>query len=564
MTTPMNDIAAALLTTTPNGHARTAALAAAARVETQPTSIVSYQSKGSVVIVGPAASALAAAERLQARLACTVVVTDEDDAPQHTDGARSASMPVVREKPLQVIGHLGQFSVIVAAPPPLGGVNLVQKLGRSAGFDLVLDLSTPPFLHQELRPFGYYAPNDAAALEQTLAELPDMVGEFEKPKFFHYDPAICAHGRNGLSGCTRCLDACPASAIISMGDEIAVDPYLCQGAGACASACPTGAISYVYPRLSDHLTKISTLLKTYRGDGGALPVVLFHDAELGRTRLAARAKRLPENVLPVEVAEIGAVGMDTWLAALAYGAAEVWLLMTAATPNSVRAEIGAQLAYARAILAGMGYRGECLRLIDAEVVSPFDARVSARTTPPAAFAGLDEKRSVLRLAIEHLYEHAPAARAETALPAGAPFGEIQVDRDACTLCMACVATCPAGALADGGDLPQLNFIEANCVQCGLCQSTCPEQAITLRARYLYDSEKRRANRVLNEETPFYCVRCGKPFATRKMMDTMTAKLKGHWMFETTEALQRVRMCGDCRVRDVFQAKAKRPGDNLGL
>jgi len=492
------------------------------------------------------------------------VVTDEGDALPPTGAAGAAAMTVVREKPLLITGHLGQFSVIVSAPPPSGGANLVQKLGRTGGFDLVLDLSTPPHLHQELRPFGYYAPQDAAALERTLAELPDMVGEFEKPKFFQYDPAICAHSRNGLPGCTRCLDACPASAIISMGDEIAVDPYLCQGAGVCASACPTGAITYIYPRLSDQLVKLSTLLKTYRTDGGVQPVALFHDTETGRERIKALAVRLPDHVLPVEVAEIGAVGMELCLSAFAYGAHEVWLLATSTTPTSVRAELAAQLTYARAILAGMGYAGECLRLIDAEAESSFDMRVGTRTTPPAGFAGLDEKRTVLRLAIEHLHEHAPAPTAEVALPAGAPFGEIKVDRDACTLCMACVATCPAGALADGGDLPQLNFIEANCVQCGLCQGACPEEAITLNARYLYDSEQRRAQRMLNEETPFHCIRCGKPFATRKMMDTMTAKLKGHWMFETADAQQRVRMCGDCRVRDVFQDKAKRPGDNLGI
>lgn len=561
----MNETDSVLLTTTPNGRARAAALIAAARMEAQPTSILSYKSKGAVVILGPAARALAAAERLHARLSCTVVVTDGDAAGQRTERPRSEDIPMVHEKPLQITGHLGQFNVIVAAPAPLGGVNLLQKLGRSGGsFDLVLDLSTPPFLHQELYPFGYYAPGDDATLEQTLAELPDMVGEFEKPKFFHYDPAICAHGRNGLTGCTRCLDACPASAIISMGEEIAVDPYLCQGAGSCASACPTGAITYVYPRLSDRLATLAALLKTYRTDGGAQPVVLFHDAEAGRARIAALAARLPENVLPVEIAEIGAVGMDTWLSALAYGAAEVWLLATAATPNSVRAEIGAQFSYARAILTGMGYAGECLRLIDAETESLLEARVIERTSPPASFAGLDEKRTILRLAIEHLYKHAPTPQAEIPLPADAPFGEIQVDRAACTLCMACVAVCPAGALADGGDLPQLNFIEANCVQCGLCQSACPEDAITLRARYVYDSAKRRTNRVLNEDTPFCCIRCGKPFATRKMMDTMTAKLKEHWMFETPEALERVRMCGDCRTRDMFQAKAKRPGGSLEI
>lgn len=542
--------------TTVDGRARSAALAAADRVATEPTSIVSYRSKGALVIIGPRAKALATAARLYPRLQCTVVATDGDGG-SDTD----AAIPVVRERPLQITGHLGQFSVIVAAPPPLGGINLLQKLGRSGGlFDLVLDLSTPPFLTQELRPFGYFAPADDVALEQALAELPDLTGEFEKPKFFHYDPAICAHGRSGLSGCTRCLDACPAGAIISMGEEIAVDPYLCQGAGVCASACPTGAIRYVYPRVSDSLGKLRILLSTYRDAGGGRPLLLFHDAEAGMEVVVRSAERLPENVLPLEVAEIGSIGIDTWLAALAYGASGVLLLATAATPRSVRVEIEAQRIYAGAILAGMGYLGEPVCVIEADDI----ARVPAPAAEPllrvpAGFAGMDEKRTTLRLAIEHLYAHAPAPRAEVPLPDGAPFGEIRVDRGACSLCLACVSVCPAGALADGGDMPQLNFIEANCVQCGLCRTACPEDAITLQPRYLYDPDKRRTPRVLNEETPFYCVRCGKPFATQKMIETMTAKLQGHWMYQDPEALARVRMCGDCRVRDALLAKAQASG-----
>lgn len=551
---------------TVDGRARAAALAAAAAVDAQPAAILRYESKGGVVIIGPAARALAAAARLSSNgLRCTVVATD---GAATAAVAPPAHISVVYERPVQVTGHLGQFSVIVAAPPPLGGINLLQKLGRSGGlFDLVLDLGTPPFLSQEIPPLGYYAPGAEAALERTLAELPEMVGEFEKPKFFNYDPDICAHSRSGLTGCTLCLDTCPTHAIISMGEEIAVDPYLCQGAGACASACPTGAITYTYPRLSDSLAKLGALLKSYRAAGGTQPVVLFHDAEAGKARIEHVTAGIPENIVPVEVSEIGAVGIDVWLSLIAYGATEVGLLVTPATPGSVRAVIDAQLTYARALLAGMGYAPDLLRVYETDgtaLIGALTAARAPRVTPPANFAGVDEKRTILRLAVEHLYQHAPQPRAEIPLPAGAPFGEIRVNRDTCTLCMACVSVCPAGALADGGEVPQLNFIEGNCVQCGLCENACPEDAISLHARYLYDPEKRRAGRVLNEEAPFHCVRCGKPFATQKMMENMTDKLKGHWMFDKPEALERVRMCGDCRVRDVFQTSAKQPGGGFRM
>ena len=140
------------------------------------------------------------------------------------------------------------------------------------------------------------------------------------------------------------------------------------------------------------------------------------------------------------------------------------------------------------------------------------------------------------------------------LPEGSPFGEIFVSQDACTLCMACVSVCPGRALQDGGDSPALKFIEANCLQCGICASACPESAIELAPRLHFDHNTTHSARPLKEEQPFRCLQCGKPFATRSMIRTMTEKLKGHWMFEDDAALRRLQMCEDCRVIDMFQNK----------
>jgi ferredoxin len=136
--------------------------------------------------------------------------------------------------------------------------------------------------------------------------------------------------------------------------------------------------------------------------------------------------------------------------------------------------------------------------------------------------------------------------------AGAPFGSVTVDKDKCTLCMSCVGACPASALQDNQTAPQLRFVEKNCVQCGLCEKTCPEQAITLQPRLLLTAERKQA-RVLNEATPFACVRCGKPFGTLKGIETMIGKLAGHAMFQGP-ALERLKMCGDCRVIDLYSSQ----------
>ena len=45
-------------------------------------------------------------------------------------------------------------------------------------------------------------------------------------------------------------------------------------------------------------------------------------------RLARRGKGLPARVIPVEVHHIASVGIDVWLAALAWGASQVAVLAT--------------------------------------------------------------------------------------------------------------------------------------------------------------------------------------------------------------------------------------------
>jgi len=145
-----------------------------------------------------------------------------------------------------------------------------------------------------------------------------------------------------------------------------------------------------------------------------------------------------------------------------------------------------------------------------------------------------------------------AAPVAIPLPAGSPFGAVTVNKDSCTLCLACVSACPASALQDNQNVPQLRFIEKNCVQCGLCETTCPENAIALVPRLLAAPERKQPV-VLNEAKPWACIRCSKPFGTQKAIEAMLGKLAGHAMFQG-EALERLKMCSDCRVIDLYSAQ----------
>jgi len=457
-------------------------------------------------------------------------------------------------------------------------------------FDLVLDLREQPAFAMHQPPQGYFhVGTDAQALNKAVLKLRDFTGEFAKPKFFSYQQNLCAHSRNEQIGCTACIDVCSARAIRSdasmkgkagrgrpargpgdglvaaTGGGIVVEPHLCVGCGACGTVCPSGALSFAYPGPVDQGRRIRTLLQAYANAGGRDAALLIHSEEAG-TRLinefgrAARTDKsiqgVPARVLPVAVWHTASIGTDLWLSAIAQGASQVWVLVTDEEAPAYRQALREQMAVAQAILSGLGYRGVHFALLEGRDLAALNIALQA---PPAqgvaraaSFVAQANKRGTLELALAHLLENAAALPEEIALPAaGSPFGAIRVDTETCTLCMSCVGSCPASALGDNPDRPQLKLIEKNCVQCGLCAAICPEDAITLQPRLLLadDGKARKTARVLFEMEPFRCVRCGKPFGTARAIENMLIKLGGHSAFQGA-ASERLKMCGDCRVIDI--------------
>ncbi|HEY9191808.1 MAG TPA: 4Fe-4S binding protein [Methyloversatilis sp.] len=585
-----------------------ARLAVAGLADPAPVPAVSYESAGRLMIIGPAGAALGWAEEAQRlhgeRLAINVLMTARD----------GTELPVRRDYPLttgrdvKVSGWLGAFEVswqranaidldacvrcnacIDACPEGAIGydyqvdaarcsghracVDACRDIGainfaavgsmRSETCDLVLDLSEPPLIRVPHPPQGYLAPGrDPLEQSRALQRLATLVGEFEKPKFFSYRPSICAHGRSSKSGCNRCIDVCSTEAIRADGDGVFVEPHLCMGCGACATVCPTGAMRYAYPSASDVAVRIKTALQAWRATGGVGARVLFHSEERGEALLALTGRRraLPADVLPIAVRDVASIGLELMLATLCYGAAQCVILSHDDQPDAYAQAIDTQMGIGRTVLDALGYAADALVHVCADEADVLARRLAATAgahvdCAPAGFALPVEKRTALEFCVEHLVRHARRRPEAIALPAGSPFGTVNIERDACTLCMSCVGACPASALMDGGDAPKLRFVERNCVQCGLCVNTCPENALSLEARLLTGDAVRR-ERVLNETEPFHCVACGKAFGTRQMIDAMTSRLSAHSMFAGGDALRRLQMCADCRVIDMMQGAGR--------
>ncbi len=542
-----------------------AALAAAAALPMPDVPVVRLESAGVILVYGRDDHAIEASSLLKEHLDVTTLVTRPDDLTP----PRTTDFPIVKGTIRAARGYLGAFEIIVddyASPLPSSRGALAfgpARDGAVSRCDILLDLSggSPLFPAADLRD-GYLRadPGDRAAMLEAVLRARDLVGGFDKPRYVDFAADLCAHSRSQIVGCHRCLDLCPTSAIAPAGDHVAIDAGICAGCGQCAAVCPTGAASYALPPADALLRKLRTLLTVYREAGGVSPILLFHDEQHGGALIDALARHgdgLPANVLPLAVNEVTQIGLEAIAAAFAYGAVALRVILRG-KPRHDLAGLHQTIALAEAILAGLGFSGDPLAAIETD--DPFALGAALRAiepgaaaSRPATFQPTGDKRGLLRFALGELHRVSPAPSDVVALPAGAPFGAVEIDAEGCTLCLSCVSACPTGALSDDPERPLLRFAEDACVQCGLCKATCPEKVISLAPRLDFRAATAGA-RVLKQEEPFHCIRCGKPFGVKSTIERVVAKLEGkHWMYRNSASrLDVIKMCEDCRVAVVTE------------
>ncbi len=537
-----------------------AALLAASAEPLPEIPFVPLVSEGVTLLYGKDERVIEAGNLLQQHLDVTVLIKPAANiAP-----LRVTKFPVVTGTIRAAKGHLGKFEITVddyAAPAPSsrGALEFGQaRNGAVSRCDILIDLSGGPSLFPagDLRE-GYLRadPDDPTAILRAALKARDLTGNFDKPRYINFTDDLCAHSRSNIVGCRRCLDLCPTGAITPAGDHVAIDAYICAGCGQCAAACPTGAAAYALPASDALLRTLRALLSAYREAGGTQPVVMFHNDEHGGELIDALARHgdgLPAHVLPVQVNEVTQVGLEAVAAAFAYGATAVRFLLRAKLRHDV-AGLSKTIALSEPILAGLGFAG--VRVSTIETDDPDKLGDILRAIPtmegaakPATFSATGGKRDVMRLALRELHAAAPAPVDIVPLPEGAPFGTVVVNVEGCTLCLSCVSACPTGALSDDPERPMLRFAEDACVQCGLCKATCPEKVISLSPQIDFRAAT-ALSRVIKQEDPAECIRCGKPFGVKSSVERVVAKLEGkHWMYkDSKKRLDVIRMCEDCRV-----------------
>lgn len=528
-----------------------AALAAEAMVVRPPERTRDVISNGACLIIGSGETAVQAAHDLADILAVTLLT------PAPFETAPGMAFDVVCGTLRRATGSLGQFDIridgfrqIVAGGR--GGASWTPpKDGALSTCDVVLDLSgdTPLFQAPEKRD-GYLRadPGSRTAVAKAVLDASQMIGTFEKPLYVRLEEPLCAHSRAEQPACSKCLNICPTGAITSAGEHVAIDPMICAGCGACASLCPSGAITYDAPPVANLFARLNTQAGTYRKAGGTAPRLLVHEDDFGAEMisLAARYGRgLPADVIPLSVSALASFGHAEMLAALACGFAQVSVLLA---PRSEGAVLGQEMALANAIAGQDGVA--LLDLSDPDALSDALYTDAENETVQEPILPLGSRRQVTRLAAKALQPDAEVIP----LPAAAPYGAVLVDQDACTLCLSCVSLCPAGALGDNPDKPQLRFQEDACLQCGLCSTICPEDAITLTPQ-LNLTDTAFTQVVMHEEEPFPCVECGALFGSKSTVERIKEKLAGkHAMFANPDTIRMIEMCDNCRIQAQYHSQ----------
>ncbi|EOW6614747.1 4Fe-4S binding protein [Vibrio fluvialis] len=542
--------------TSPNGSARWFAIENTVELTNLIPPTVSYESGGHTLILGPTSLIERTALQLSQMASVTLL---------SIDGEQGTHDKLYFADTVEISGFLGAFKVIVENHGL--NINLANAAIDHDCFDIVLDMSLNGVMSEEVPVPGYFPVGRGfPKLSDALEEIPELMGTFDKPKYFRLDTDLCAHSSRGVKGCERCVDACPAGALSSEGAEktghrIQINPYLCQGVGTCATSCPTEAIHYALPNPTDTQKFIERLLNNYHQAGGEKPIVLICSSRHEQYNLMA-LRVLPENVIPVTVEELPSVGIDTWFAALVNGATQVLFAASRHMPPTILRILNQEVSMAQSFLAHLGIRKETIDILYLE---------SLREAAPALCdepLGLNlgelegKKRDRLYVALDALATAHGTEPGAQPLAATAPYGAIECSTTDCTLCMSCVAVCPTRALHHEGDSPSLKFIEQDCVQCGLCVKACPEKALTAVQQLNWNAAQRQSAVTLHQEEPAKCLRCHKPFAPQSMITMLQNKLRGHSHFSDQASLDRIAMCEDCRVVDVFESMANDPEKQL--
>lgn len=301
---------------------------------------------------------------------------------------------------------------------------------------------------------------------------------------------LCSRFRCTKSDCAACAAVCPVPGAVAFTDQGAQVTAACVGCGACASACPNGAIR---PQISDQ--QLAARLRQSTQAGSPLRIGCAW-AQARVDMVVPCLARLTEAMLLAPIQ--GGASQVELLAPDCAGcgfkkAAPQWervmaftggLCQTAGLPAGRvrRVMVPRGTAEEAAAPSGMNPSRRAMFRGFAERWKAVGVTMEAEAAQPETFReivqrhGENGKRSELLKVLAEL----PATRPiSTVVQADTvPLAQLTVDRH-CVACNVCETLCPVGALShrDEGARYTLELDAARCTGCRVCEGVCYHQAI---------------------------------------------------------------------------------------
>jgi len=356
------------------------------------------------------------------------------------------------------------------------------------------------------------------------------------------DAETCLH----REGCRMCIDTCPYGAIGTNGEWLEVSSSKCVECGLCATACFAGQIqlpTFNDADAYDTVEELASTLNDYK---------VFFTCKRGAERLAAAG--MPEKALPVEVPCIAGFAYHALLEGARMGLAIALLCPDHECPARAGAE-----RYVESLQAILGAFEDPAKVSLVPILATSDGlprlvlganrALSYRQPTRGARSSRPSRRFMLPKTLATMSEEC-AQRVVPVEGSLAPYFDLDLDIDMCTLCEACVINCPTRALAlrEAENLASLDFDSLRCTGCGICVARCPSKSMKLVRRLR--PQVSYAPRSLKEDRLLKCGDCGRPVGPECLITSVQNMLAAD-----TVALAMARLCDACKQRR-YVASAK--------